>query len=78
MKNSNYYKNLTSHQQQIVDKILEGSVLKSSEGKNYKSWLVNLDNSITKIKRNTAEAITNEASYQYLSFTNEGIKIKVK
>lgn len=76
MKNSNYYKNLSKYQRSIVDEIIKGATLKCTEGPNYKTWLKFPDGSTGTVNRNSVAIITGPDSYQFLSFTNDGIKLK--
>lgn len=74
--NSEFYKKLSDYQKQIINHLKNGAILQSNEGVNYKTWLKFPDGSIKNIRRNSVELITGEDSYQFLSFGNEGIKLK--
>jgi hypothetical protein len=76
MKNTNYYKSLSTAQKRIIDEMLKGAILDCSEGSNYKAWLKYPEGTKKSINRISAEKITTESSYQYLSFSNDGWKIK--
>ncbi|WP_079242633.1 hypothetical protein [Chryseobacterium indologenes] len=76
IKNSKYYNSLTKYQKSIVDQMIDGAVLKCNEGKNYKAWLKFPNGDTKPVRVNSAEIITNESSYQFLKFGNEGISIK--
>lgn len=74
--NSKFYKKLTSYQRSIIDNMKQGGILKCTEGANYKVWLKMPDGSIKSVRRDSAEVITSEDSYQFLAFDNDGVKIK--
>jgi hypothetical protein len=76
MKNTNYYKSLSTAQKSIIDEMLKGAILDCSEGSQYKAWLKYPDGTKKSINRISAEKITTESSFQYLSFSTYGWKIK--
>lgn len=76
MKNTNYYKSLSTAQKSIIDEMLKGAILDCSEGSNYKAWLKYPEGTKKSINRISAEKITTEASYQYLTSAMMGGKLK--
>ena len=54
---------ISRYQQKIVNHLKNGSKLQSTEGTNYKTWLVHSDGSIEKVNRISANIICDKYGY---------------
>ena len=58
---------MSDYQNMILEALQIGARLKSTEGENYKCWLVYPNGEIKKVRRDSAEKVCNE-NEQYLVF----------
>lgn len=75
IKTKDLYLSATKYQKTILDYLISGSILRSSEGKNYKCWIITNDKNIP-VRRDSVEKITTHEQFpKYFSF-GENIKLK--
>lgn len=64
---------MTNYQSQIYKDLKEGAILQSSEGENYKTWLIYLNGVEKRIRRDSAEKVCEEKESSLIFGHKKGI-----